>query len=206
MGCGCNGNSMQVTSFGDLKCRTPIDPMEVIEFLEIVDGGTLPPVWTLAADYATPPGPSVWSVSPIAISALSTVETNHMDNLQMVHDAKAWTLAHQETTNTSSNAAIPLRKTVFCRAGSSWVNVIPFSFPSSPAIVKVQVSLLENSATRGDSAGTIPVLAFVSGSFGTTPKFRLTLKKQGRFSIGIQTISSAIPAGYSMFELDIVSL
>jgi hypothetical protein len=205
MGCGCHDN-MSPRSFGDLSQMDPKDPREIIDYVQITSGAPIPGIWGLSNDYFTPTPPSVWGASPVSLAAFATVTTNHTDDQQMVYNASAYTQANVQSTAFSTGYAPPLRKIVYCRSGIEWRNSIPLTFPSSPAIVEVQLSFLDNAATRGDSAGTVPVFTFLSGSFVVAPSLQIVLKRSGRYSLGLLTIDNNSPAGYGMFELDIVSV
>ena len=204
MSCGCTSNNTMVRSFNDLQQLDPVDPRSIIDYVAIDDAGVQPGVWTLSSNYAVPTPPSVWGATAIGLNGLVTIETNHTDNDQMVFDAAAYTQANQQSTNTSSSVAMPLRKIAFCRAGRQWLNDIPLVFPASPQIVEVQLSLLENAATRGDNAGTIPVFRFAATPFSTTPNLRIVFKRPGRFVLGLLTINNAGTPGYALFELDAI--
>ncbi len=206
MSCGCNANS-RVESFNDLSVRPPTDPLELISNVILTDTASEPGVWSLESTYIAPTGGSVWIDSGIVIASVNTVTTNHSDNEQMVFDALAWNMAHQKTTDFASTTAPPLRKTIFMRAGEEWTNTLALTLPASPTFTELQLSFLDNAATRGDAQGTVPVFKFSANApYAGAATIDMVLKKRGRFQLGLMGIDTASTPDWSMFELDIVAL
>lgn len=206
MSCGCN-DSGQVTGFNDLLTQNPKDPADLIAYAEIDNGSTEAGVWTLSDDYYQPAGSSVWIGRAINFSAVNTIETNHTDNQQMVFDAQSWNFAHQRTNSVGLNLPDPMQKIAFMRAGLQWVNILPLSMPASPQFTELQLSFLDNVATRGDNRGTVPVYKWSAiGPFATSATLKLVLKMPGRYQLGLLGINNNGTPDYSMNELDIVVL
>ena len=204
MSCGCNGSG-QVTGFNDLLTQYPKDPSELIAWAELDTGSTEEGLWTLSDNYNEPTSPSVWIGRTIDFSAVSTIETNHTDNQQMVFDAQAWNFAHQRTNSVGLNLPDPMQKIVFMRAGLQWVNILPLTLPASPQFTELQLSFLDNVATRGDNQGTVPVYKWsTTGPFATSATLKLVLKKPGRYQLGLLGINNNATPDYSMNEFDLV--
>ena len=185
----------------------PKDPLELISNVVLTDTGSESGIWSLESTFLAPTGASAWIDSGIVISSVNTVTTNHGDNEQMVFDAQAWNMAHQKSTNTDATTAPPLRHVVFMRAGEQWTNTLGLTFPSSPTFTEVQLSFLENAATRGDAQGTVPVFKWSAGApYAGAVTLAMTLKKRGRFSLGIMGINNNSTPDWSMFSLDIIAV
>jgi hypothetical protein len=135
------------------------------------------------------------------LGAEATITTNGTDQTQNVSDASQWNFSHT-TTNVASTLAPPLRKVVFLKAGTQWSNNIPMVLGAG-TYTELQLSFLDNAATRGDAHGTIPVIRW-TGSFTGSVSLDLILKRSGRFTLGLLGIDNAGTPNYSMFELDVV--
>ncbi len=206
MSCGCNSKN-KIQSFNDLLVMDPVDPRDLIADINLTDSGQEPGIWSLESTFITPAVGSVWINSGIVISSINTVSTNHQDDEQMVFDALAWNMARQKSADFASTIAPPLRKVVFMRSGIQWRNTFGLTFPASPTFTEVQISLLDNAATRGDAQGTVPVFKWTAGSpYAGVVQLSMVLKKRGRFQLGILGIDTGSPADWSMFELDIIAV
>ncbi len=207
MGCGCNGSSSAprsggVQSWNDFLTMPPADPLDLIEFATL-GGGPTPGTWALSNTYRQPTPPSTWIASPVAIAGQVGLISNDPTTAQTNFDGNAYNFSHT-TANIAATLAPPLRKIVFMKAGALWTNSLPLSFTGSPDVVDVQLSFLENAATRGDAQGTIPVIQWTTPQVGTK-LLNLTLKHPGRFCLGIVTINNNSTPGWAMFELDVVA-
>lgn len=201
MSCGCSSKS-RVESWYDLLCQMPTDPRDVLAMARL---GATQGDWFLSANYQRPLGLSVWIASPIVYGSEATVTTNAGDQQQMVFDATSWNQSHL-TVNVDATTAPPLRKTVFVRAGISWSNAIPLSLGSSPQFTELQLSMLDNAATRGDAQGTIPVFRWASGPYSGAQTLNLVFKNPGRYTLGLMGINNNSTPDYSMFEMDVVAV
>ncbi len=200
MSCRCDSQKT-VQSWYDLLCQMPRDPRDVLAMARL---GATPGEWFLSANYHRPLGASVWIVSPIAYASEALVTTNASDQQQMVFDAASWNQAHL-TVNVDVATAPPLRKTVFVRTGETWTNAIPLSLGSSPQFTELQLSIMDNAVTRGDSQGTIPVFRWASGPYSGAQTLNLVFKQPGRYTLGLMGINNSTP-DYSMFEMDVVAV
>jgi len=89
------------------------------------------------------------------------------------------------------------------KAGTQWSNNLPLVLGAG-TYTELQLSFLDNAATRGDAQGTIPVIRW-AGSFTGVVPIDLVLKKSGRFTLGLLGVDNAGTPNYSMFEIDIVA-
>ena len=204
MSCGCNSRQ-QVQSWNDLQCQMPTDPRDIIAVSIL---GVSVGAWTLSSNYNKPAGASVWIASPITIGGESIISANASDQQQQVTDAGFWN-ALNTTSNILTTTAPPLRKTVFARAGTSWMNAIPLSLGASPPFTELQLSLMENAATRGDAQGTIPVYRWATGPYSGPQTLYLVFYSPGRYTLGLMGInnnSSPSLPDWSMFEMDVVAV
>lgn len=201
MSCGCNSRQ-SVQSWNDLQCQMPTVPREVIAIALL---GNAVGAWTLSSNYNRPAGASVWIASPIAYSGESSLSTNALDEQQQVFDAGVWN-AQNTTVNILTTTAPPLRKMVFVRAGASWTNAIPLALGVSPQFTELQLSLLENAATRGDAQGTIPVYRWATGPYTGSQILSIVILSPGRYSLGLMGINNNSTPDYSIFEMDVVAV
>ena len=206
MSCGCKG-PMDIQSWNDFNRMSPQDPLDLIAFARLDHPAQEIGVWELTADYDTPVSPAVMIPSPIVIAGENIVFTNGTDSGQNVSDADQWNFSHK-TVNTASSLAPPLKKIVFMKAGIQWTNQLPLTFPVSPAFVDLQLSFMENAATRGDVQGTFPVIRWNTTTYTGIVLLNLILKRTGRFSLGLVGINnnSSPGPGWSMFELDVIAI
>ena len=206
MGCNCNNQAqgigrMGLQSWNDLLITDPVNPLDIIAYstLNRITGS-----WSLTSTYATPTPPSVWGTTPIAIAGDVTTLSNNATEAQTVFDATSYDFSHT-SINIQSTLAPPLRKMVFMRADVLWTNRLPLSISGSPNVVEVELSLLENAATRGDAQGTYPVIRWPApGPYVGAMDLELVFKRAGRFSLGVMTIDNNSTPGWAMMELDVV--
>ena len=189
MACNC-ATPNQISSWIDLQNYPPRSPFELIAnaILNSTTGEYL--------NSTTYANPSAWIDSPFAVNGEPTVAALGSDNLQNVADAAQWNFTH-ETWNSSSKLAPPLQNVIFLRGRTHWQNNIPINFGSS-SYVDIELSFLDNAATRGDYAGTYPVISW-TGSFTGSVTLHLTVKTMGQVKLGLRAIDSS--GNYSMFEL-----
>ncbi len=201
MSCGCkSGQSIQ--SWNDFQNMAPMDPRDLIAYITL---GASPVVgtWYLSDTFIAPTSGSVWIASPITMNAENTITTNSADQNQMVFEATSWNMLNK-TTDTATTVAPPLRKAVFMRSGLQWTNTLPIGLGSSPAFTEIQISFLENAATRGDMQGTVSVFRWAAGPYSGPSSVQFVFKNPGRYTLGILGINNASTPEWSMFELDII--
>jgi len=209
MGCGCN-NSRDIRNWNSLLQSFPVDPLSVISYAELsVAGPSQVGQWALSSTYREPTVPSTWLPTPVSVNGEVTVISNGADQMQQQFDAQSWNFRNQ-TSNTSTTTPPPLRNTIFVRAGVEWTNIIPLTVQGSPhAVVDIELSMLDNAATRGDMQETIPVIRWTGDTYTGLVLLRLVLYSSGRYSFGIRTIdnnTSPGPPGWGMFALDVVGV
>lgn len=115
----------------------------------------------------------------------------------MVADANQWNFRHQ-TVNLASDLAPPLQKVIYLRGGRQWQMDIFLDLGTTAT--DLQLSFLDNAGTRGDYAGTIPVINF-AGPIASPAKLSITLKDFGKVSMGLRMIDS-VSGDWSMYEMD----
>ncbi len=201
MSCSCNSQK-QVQSWNDYLCQQPTDPRDIIALALL---GSTAGTWYLSSDYHKPAGISVWIASPISYASEATVSTNASDEQQQVFDASSWNFLNA-TVNILATTAPPLKKTIFARSGTQWAMAIPLALGVSPQFTELQLSILDNAATRGDAQGTIPVFRWSSGPYAGTQTLGLVFKKPGRYSLGLMGINNNSTPDYSMFEMDVIAM
>lgn len=191
MNCSCNPTSA-ITSWIDWQSQSPQSPLDLIARAKF--GGSVG-AYANSTTFSTSTGtiitsPFVYNGTPVC-SALGT------DNLQRVADADQWNFSHL-TRNSSATLAPPLAKVIFLRGGADWEMSIPINFGGA-TYNDLQLSFRDNAGTRGDFAGTVPVIAF-SGIYTGAQTLTVTLKSFGRMSMGLRTIDQS--ANWSMFEME----
>jgi hypothetical protein len=148
---------------------------------------------------------SAWVPFTFGISGEATCIALDGSNGAKVAEASQWNYANQ-TVNTSSSLAPPIRKIIFLRGGSDqWQMKIPIDF-GGITVTDVQISYRDNGASGGTfiggSTGSIPVVHF-SGTFTGTADLFLTLKQFGRFPMLIVLKNNAT-SDYSAVELEFI--
>jgi hypothetical protein len=196
MGCGNGSNggndSMGINSYYDLQNTCPKSPLDLIANASINGtAGSLANSTTYGSETWTDVG------TLVTMSSKPTITTLGGDSSQNVADAQQWNFSHL-TGNLAATVAIPLRKTIFLRAGTNWQNRITLA--NSATIQDPQLSFLMNAATRGDKQGTIPVISWSGGSY-TVGTFALdvVVKHPGNVRMGFWFISGG---AYYMFDME----
>lgn len=185
---GCMAS--RINSWTDLQQTCPKDPRDLIAYAMIESQvGS----FELSSNYIAP---GTWVTSPLEVSDDPTVSALGTDDLQKVADANQWNFQHQ-TWNSSSALAIPLRKLVFLRAGTMWLNRLPLDLGETP-IQEIQISFLSNAGTRGDAQGKVPVIRWSGVSLANQVFLEVTLKVAGQVQIGIWTYNGT---NYQMYEM-----
>jgi hypothetical protein len=192
MGCGCSDPNM-INSWDDIQKLVPMNPMDLIANAQF---GATQGAYLNSTNYIAP---GTWATATMALSSEATVSTLAGDQLVTAANAAQWNFSHQ-TVNTISAVAPPLRKRVFLRAGTMWQNAIPISI--GPDLHSdLQLSFLDNAATRGDYAGTVPVIWFNASFSGNTNSLVVTLNTTGRAEMGLRALNTNT-GNYEMFEME----
>lgn len=180
----CNCNSSPILSWYDLQDATPKNPFDVIAYADL--GGTLGQ-FDYSSNFLNPSG--TWVATPITVQDGGDCQAWESDNQQKVGDAVMWSQQHQ-VTNAATDLAIPLRKMIFLRGGTEWQMRIPLNF--ALGIDSLQLSFLDNGATRGDNQGTVPVIRFDPGASYVPGLYVLTvtLKNFGAVSMGLKSFAT----------------
>ncbi len=189
--CGCNSGA--ITNWYDLQNTAPQNPFELIAdaYLNGSQG-----VFAYSETFIDPPGGS-WIASPIIYSAEAVCIALESDNQQMNADANQWNFKHQ-TVNTAAALAPPMHKVIYLRGGRKWQMDVFLDLGTSTS--DLQLSFRDNAGTRGDYAGTIPVITFPGAHSGVV-KLSLTLNHFGHIPMGLRMIDSGT-SDWSMFEME----
>lgn len=194
MSCGNgfkNGDGpSSIESFYDLQNLAPKNPLDLLAMAEF-NGTTGTPAnsTTYSSETWTDVGSLLVISAEPAVSALGT------DNIQNVADAAQWNLAHLTALN-SSTVPIPLRRTIFLRAGTTWRNRITLT--NSATIQDPQLSFLNNAATRGDMQGTVPVIGWTGSYTAGTLTLDVVLRQAEKVRMGFWFVSGG---AYYMFDM-----
>jgi hypothetical protein len=112
-----------------------------------------------------------------------------------VAEAAQWNFQNQ-SSNISTSIPIPLRQTVFLRAGNEWRMDIPLDFGAS-VFTDIQLSLRDNAGTKGDAQGTWPVIRWSNAVTGIVT-LSVTVVKTGSFAISLRLTDNV--GNVSMYE------
>jgi hypothetical protein len=184
-----------MTSWNDLITAEPISVLDVMT--EVVSGA-FTGVFANSASFGIPP--VGWIASPL-IQTLPPACFAHASDSGLANNlALQWNFEHL-TWNSSALLAPPLRDICFVRGGREWGTTFSFDF-GADTYNDMQIGLLESAATRGDNAGSFPVITMNSHAFTGANNFQFTFLKFGRYSIGIQLIDHL--NRWSMAKLDLI--
>jgi hypothetical protein len=189
-----NADSGIIQSWFDLPHMMPKNVLDFIAYAEL---NSVAGTYSDSSTFVN----STWVDTPLVISSDPTVAANRTDNLQDVAEAEQWTMQHG-TWNSSSALAPPLTNKTFMRAGIRWTNSIVIEL-GAEGVTDCQIGFLINAATRGDSQGTYPVIAWSSINLTDDQTFKFTFKRPGHACLGIRTIAGG---SYSMYALDIIAV
>jgi hypothetical protein len=183
-----------VVSWEDIQRLAPVNPTDLIANAQF---GVAQGAFLFSATFITPGG--AWGTPTMAISSEATVATLASDSLATAANAAQWNFSHQ-TVNIGAVVPPPLRRRVFLRAGTMWQNSIPISI--GPDVHNdFQLSFLDNAGTRGDDAGTVPVVWFNASMSGSANSLVVTLNTTGRAAMGLRSLNTNT-GFYEMFEMD----
>jgi hypothetical protein len=179
-----------ITSWIDYQRMCPSDPRELIAHATI---DSVVGQYDNSADFIEP---GTWSASPLAISSKPVVSALESDNKLKMAEASQWNFLNL-TWNDSLSLAIPARKFLFLRGGHEWENRISIDFGGTP-VTDVQLSLMMNTATRGDKQGTVPVITWTGQNLTSEKTLNVVLRQFGTFSMGLWTYDGS---NHAMFEM-----
>ncbi len=191
MSCHCNEPSV-ITSWIDWQNQIPRNPQDFIARAKI--GGAIG-AYVNSTSFHTYSGTII--ASPFAYNGDPTCAALGTDSLQNVADAAQWNFGHI-TRNSGATLAPPLAKVIFLRAGTDWEMSIPLNLGGA-TYNELELRYRDNAGTRGDYAGTVPVIAF-QGIFTGSQTLAVTLKNTGRVSMGLRGIDQS--GNWSMFEME----
>jgi len=178
-----------------LQNYPPRNPFELITNAYIVSGAnTDQGIYLNSSTFANP---ALWVTSPFAISAPPVVAALGTDSIQNIADANQWNFDHL-TWNSSTQLAPPLRNMIFLRVGAQWQNNIAINL-GGLNYSDLQLGFLDNAGTRGDYAGTYPVISWTARAYTGAVTLELTASQAGQVRLGLRGIDGA--GNYSMFEI-----
>lgn len=177
-----------VESWNDWEAVAPKNPLSIIANARFA---STPGRFIYSNTYTpnSPPDPTtvVLSGEPECVA----LESN---NLQKVADANQWNFQHL-SSNSNPNLAIPLRKVIFLRGGTSWEMIIPLDLGGT--YTNIQLSFRDNAGTLGYFTGTVPVIEF-AGTFSGQQTLKVTLHQIGRAVMGLRFMDSG--GDWNMYE------
>ena len=151
--------------------------------------------------FNTPTG-GVWQASPISISIGPIVVA--VNGLVYPDQAQKAAAMNMQTKTYNANAPLPLKTLIFAYGNKN----TKMDFQSDISLNLgglnynlLQLSILENAATKGDSHGTIQVVDFGAGPFTGIQTLSLNISGYfGPLNLGIR-LESTPGAQSSMFDL-----
>jgi hypothetical protein len=185
------GGGQSINSWYGLQQLSPKCPLDLIANAKF---GSVQGVLKSSTNFGNP---GSWTEvgSNIVIASAPVCIALGTDSQQKVEDAAQWNFSHL-TWKGDSSFAPPLRRTIFLRAGDEWLNRIQFTI-SGMTPTNVQLSFLNNAATRGDAQGTWPVIDFTGTFVGSTLDF--TLLQAGQVRVGMLITNGST---YYMYDME----
>jgi len=163
-------SSQGINSWIDLQNIPPKSPLELIARAEIdaVVGSFL-----YSDSFHQPSSGYSWAGSSnITFANAPICNALGTDNLENVANSDQWNFQHL-TRNSDPNLAPPLAKFMFLRAGTKWRMDIDLTLGEQ--YDDLQLSFINNAATRGDYQGTVPVISWPNGAAAGTSTLKVTL-------------------------------
>ncbi len=196
MGCNCD-SPKNLSSWIDLEAHSPRNPLDLIAKAQIVMGAnTDVGAFVSSTVFGNPPSP--WAVNPFTITGTPVCVALESDNQQRVADADMWNFQHI-AWNGATRIVPQLQRLVFLRGNLPWQMNLALSIGGG-LYPKLELSLLDNAGTRGDYAGTYPVISWTARNYTGTVSLQITFKQIGRVRFGLMGLDNA--GNYSMFDFD----
>jgi hypothetical protein len=195
----------QVTDWYDWEGAQPQEISDLVAYASFGGGIELilPGTRTRVADFAN----QSWAESQLTIASQPLCLANGSDKEGNNANAQQWMFDHR-TWNDSATLPPALTKVMFMRAGTQWRMSIAFSRTGPEKIDEVYLAFRDNGGTRGDYAGTYPVIKWASSAGGYDGLLQLfvDLRRTGRYNVVLWTKSkpTGTPASpvYSMTEME----
>ncbi|MBS1902880.1 MAG: hypothetical protein JSS75_04180 [Bacteroidetes bacterium] len=164
-------------------------------------GGTFTFTFKVSVSPSNPilyPGANIggWNGTQFALNSDPLCTALRLDDQLAVANAQQWTFSH-DTANLQSSNPLPLENTIFLRAGVRWQMAIDLNL-GTLTYSNLQLGFQFDAGTRGDCQGTIPVIEFATGGYTGPATMFLTLKRQGRYRMGLRAID--VRGNYYMYE------
>lgn len=198
MSCNC-ATPANLNSWIDLVSTPPRDPLDLIARAQIVSGYTDVGVRVNSTTYGDPG--AAWAASPFALSLSPICFALETTDAQRAADAAMWNFTHQ-TIDQDQRIAPQNQRLLFLRgdpSGAYQMN-IPIALGGT-GYSKLELSFLDNNATRGDYRGTYPVIQWTAHSYTGNISLQLILKQMGRVRFGLSAFDGT---NYSMFDFEAI--
>ncbi len=196
----------EVPDWYDWEGAQPKEITDLVAFAQLGGGGGVL-IATGSRARVTDFANQTWGASQLAIAAQPLCMPNGTDKGSNIAEAAQWMFDHK-TWNDSATLPESLSKVMFMRAGTRWRMFINLNITGPARIDVVYLAFRDNGGTRGDYAGTYPVLKWESTGLGYNNFLHLhvDLKRTGRYNVVLWTKSK--PTGtplapvYSMTEME----
>ena len=174
-----------VTSWYDVLQLEPRNPLDLIAYAEMELPGS--PVITVVGEpcFSDTFGKTtgLWAQGlQLTPTTLPVCVANDAIDGQAVADAAQWNFSHL-TRLVDAARPSELANTLFLRAGALWV--MEFDIVAANVCDRMELSYLNNTGTRGDAQGAIPVIRFTGTFPHETLKLRVTLKTTGNANLAL---------------------
>jgi hypothetical protein len=190
----------------DWEGAQPLEPSSLIALAKL--GGGSEPIMPGVRKRTTSFVGQSWGASQLSVLTQPVCMAVGVDKAANSADAEQWML-HHKTWDSSATLPDSLKKVMFMRGGERWRMVLRFTVTLPVGIDVIQLAFRDNAGTRGDYAGTYPVIEWTSFTpFGYTGLLSLyvDLVRFGRYNLVLWTKSkpTGTPAApvYSMTEME----
>lgn len=195
-----------VEDWYDWEGAQPDEPSGLISLAQL--GGGIEPIRAAKKVRVTDFASQTWAATPLSLLNQPICLALGGDKAINTANAQQWMFDHK-TWNDSTTLPESLKKVMFMRGGPQWRMVINISISGIVGMDVFQLAFRDNAGTRGDYAGTYPVLQWESttgGGYLGNISLRVDLRKLGRYSMVLWTKSkpTGTPAApvYSMMEME----
>lgn len=196
----------EVTDWYDWEGAQPQEITDLVALARF--GGGLEPIVDGTKARVTDLADQTWTDSQLAIQSPPHCTANGSDKAGNTANAEQWMFDHK-TWNDAATLPDALKKVMFMRAGTKWRMVIDFNVTGLAEIDVVYLALRDTAGTRGDYAGTYPVLQWnsIGAGYSGAVTLMVDLKRTGRYHVVLWTkskprISPPTPEQYGMTEME----
>ncbi len=196
MGCNCDSPKV-LNSWIDFENYPPRNPLDLISRAQIVMGANTDVGAFVSSTVYGNPG-AAWTPNPFAFTGVPVCVALESDNQQRVSDAAMWNFQHIAWNN-ATRISPQLQRLVFFRGTEAWQMNVPINLGGG-LFPRLELSFLDNGGTRGDFAGTYPVISWTARNYTGAVSLQLTLKQFGRVRLGLMALDNG--GNYSMFDFE----